>query len=97
MEEPARFRRDSMKHTRIPYLLIFRRYGVRLAAISFTWYSSLQGVFDLDASNSFHSLGFCMISSRNNLSLILLNPLTSLVFSYPVRTLFLDGRVFLIH
>jgi MFS family permease len=38
MEEPARFRQDSMKHARIPYLLIFRRYGVRLAAISVTWF-----------------------------------------------------------
>jgi hypothetical protein len=38
MEEPARFRKDSMKNARIPYLLILRRYGVRLAAISATWY-----------------------------------------------------------
>jgi len=38
MEEPVRFRKDSMKHARIPYLLILRRYGVRLAAISCTWF-----------------------------------------------------------
>jgi len=38
MEEPARFRKDSMKNARIPYLLIFRRYGVRLAAIALTWF-----------------------------------------------------------
>lgn len=38
MEEPARFRKDTMKNARIPYLLILRRYGVRLAAISLTWY-----------------------------------------------------------
>jgi len=38
MEEPARFRKDSMKNARIPYLLIFRRYGIRLAAIALTWF-----------------------------------------------------------
>jgi len=38
MEEPSRFKRDSMKHTKIPYWLIIKRYWVRLAAISFTWF-----------------------------------------------------------
>ena len=38
MDEPARYRKDSMKHARIPYLLVLRRYGGRLAAISFTWF-----------------------------------------------------------
>ena len=38
MEEPARFRQDSMKNARIPYTLVIRRYGVRLAAISSAWY-----------------------------------------------------------
>jgi MFS family permease len=38
MDEPARFKRDSMKNARIPYMLVFRRYGVRLAAISVTWF-----------------------------------------------------------
>ncbi|KAH9481417.1 Glycerophosphocholine permease GIT4 [Psilocybe cubensis] len=38
MDEPERYKKDSMKHTRIPYLLILRRYGGRLAAISFTWF-----------------------------------------------------------
>jgi MFS family permease len=38
MEEPERFRKDSMKNARIPYLLIFRRYGTRLVAISITWF-----------------------------------------------------------
>jgi hypothetical protein len=37
MEEPARYKRDSMKFARIPYLLIFRRYGVRLIGISAVW------------------------------------------------------------
>ncbi|KJA19447.1 hypothetical protein HYPSUDRAFT_204509 [Hypholoma sublateritium FD-334 SS-4] len=38
MEEPARFRKDSMKHARIPYWLVLRRYGGSLAAISATWF-----------------------------------------------------------
>jgi len=38
MEEPSRFKRDSMKNTRIPYLLIFKRYWVRWLAISTTWF-----------------------------------------------------------
>ncbi|KAG6908326.1 hypothetical protein DXG01_005237 [Tephrocybe rancida] len=38
MEEPERFKKDSMKRARIPYGLVLRRYGVRLAAISFTWF-----------------------------------------------------------
>ncbi|PPQ67528.1 hypothetical protein CVT25_006069 [Psilocybe cyanescens] len=38
MEEPARYKKDSMKHARIPYMLVLRRYGGRLAAISFTWF-----------------------------------------------------------
>lgn len=38
MKEPERYRRDSMKNARIPYRLVFRRYGVSLAALSFTWF-----------------------------------------------------------
>lgn len=38
MQEPARFRKDSMKHARIPYRLVLKRYGPNLAAISFTWF-----------------------------------------------------------
>jgi hypothetical protein len=39
MDEPDRYKKDSMKRTKIPYLLIIRRYGVRLAAISVTWFA----------------------------------------------------------
>ncbi|KAF9565208.1 putative metabolite transporter [Agrocybe pediades] len=38
MDEPLRYKKDSMKNARIPYGLILRRYGGRLAAISFTWF-----------------------------------------------------------
>ncbi|KAJ3571096.1 hypothetical protein NP233_g3977 [Leucocoprinus birnbaumii] len=38
MDEPERFKKDSMKHARIPYWLVFKRYWVSLAAISFTWF-----------------------------------------------------------
>ncbi|KAJ3510088.1 hypothetical protein NLJ89_g4872 [Agrocybe chaxingu] len=38
MDEPARYKKDSMKHAKIPYMLVLRRYGGSLAAISFTWF-----------------------------------------------------------
>ena len=38
MEEPERFKRDSMRDTRIPYWLIVKRYWVGLAAISLSWF-----------------------------------------------------------
>ncbi|KAI0370362.1 metabolite transporter [Pilatotrama ljubarskyi] len=38
MEEPTRYKKDSMAHAKVPYLLIIRRYWVRLAAISITWF-----------------------------------------------------------
>jgi len=38
MKEPERFKKDSMKHVKIPYKLVLKRYGVSLAAISFTWF-----------------------------------------------------------
>jgi len=51
MEEPSRYKRDSMKNVRIPYLLIFKRYWVRLAAISshgsFTILSLIRSVSTL--------------------------------------------------
>ncbi|KAG6886656.1 hypothetical protein C0995_006125 [Termitomyces sp. Mi166 len=34
MEEPERYKKESMRRTGIPYGLVLRRYGVRLAAIS---------------------------------------------------------------
>ncbi|PPQ65301.1 hypothetical protein CVT26_000261 [Gymnopilus dilepis] len=38
MDEPVRYKKDSMKHARIPYMLVLRRYWKRLAAISVTWF-----------------------------------------------------------
>ncbi|KAL7279070.1 metabolite transporter [Trametes coccinea BRFM310] len=38
MDEPTRFKKDSMARARVPYLLIIRRYWVSLAAISITWF-----------------------------------------------------------
>jgi hypothetical protein len=39
MDEPELYKKSSMKAVKIPYSLIFRKYGVRLAAISITWYA----------------------------------------------------------
>lgn len=38
MQNPSHYRKHSMRDTRIPYLLIIRRYWVNLLAISFTWF-----------------------------------------------------------
>ncbi|TRM64448.1 major facilitator superfamily domain-containing protein [Schizophyllum amplum] len=38
MDEPERYKKDSMKHAKIPYMLVLKRYGFQLAAISFTWF-----------------------------------------------------------
>jgi len=38
MEEPSRYKRDSMRNTKIPYWLIFKRYWVRWLAVSTTWF-----------------------------------------------------------
>ncbi|KNZ72939.1 putative metabolite transport protein, partial [Termitomyces sp. J132] len=38
MDEPLRFKKDSMKYTKIPYLLVLKRYWRSLAAISFVWF-----------------------------------------------------------
>ncbi|KAF8887081.1 major facilitator superfamily domain-containing protein [Infundibulicybe gibba] len=38
MGESPRYKTDSMKYATIPYILIYRRYGVRLAAISAVWF-----------------------------------------------------------
>jgi hypothetical protein len=35
--EPDRYKKDSMKHARIPYKLVIKRYGRSLAAISLIW------------------------------------------------------------
>lgn len=37
MEEPDRYKRDSMRDTKIPYSLVLKRYWVQLLAISFVW------------------------------------------------------------
>ena len=38
MEEPTRFKRDSMKRTKTPYLLIIRRYWSQFLGICITWF-----------------------------------------------------------
>jgi hypothetical protein len=38
MDEPTRFKKDSMKNAKIPYWLIIKRYWVGLAALSLTWF-----------------------------------------------------------
>ncbi|KAJ7165511.1 major facilitator superfamily domain-containing protein [Mycena crocata] len=38
MDEPELYKQSSMKKVKIPYILVLRKYGVRLAAISLTWF-----------------------------------------------------------
>lgn len=43
MDEPALFRKDSMKRARIPYGLVFRRYGVSMSALALAWLVATLG------------------------------------------------------
>ncbi|KAI1454412.1 MFS general substrate transporter [Annulohypoxylon moriforme] len=38
LKEPAEFSRNSMKHAKTPYFLIFRYYGFRLLIVSLIWF-----------------------------------------------------------
>lgn len=38
MEEPEAYKKNSMRHTRIPYWLIIKRYWLKLLAVSITWF-----------------------------------------------------------
>jgi len=39
MEEPTMYKKGAMKSgVRVPYMLVFRKYGVRLAGISLSWF-----------------------------------------------------------
>jgi hypothetical protein len=38
MEEPTRYKKDSMRNAPIPYGLVLKRYWKDLAAISITWF-----------------------------------------------------------
>ncbi|KAM6504461.1 Major facilitator superfamily domain containing protein [Amanita muscaria] len=38
MEEPVRFRKDSMKRTPIPYFLVFKKYGLSMSALAIAWF-----------------------------------------------------------
>ncbi|KAG2358289.1 MFS Git1p-related glycerophosphoinositol and glycerophosphocholine permease [Suillus spraguei] len=38
MEEPTRYKRDSMKYVRIPYMLVIKRYWRGLLGISLAWF-----------------------------------------------------------
>lgn len=38
VKEPEEFARNSMRHTRTPYLLVLRFYGFRLLIVSLIWF-----------------------------------------------------------
>ena len=52
LQEPEEFKRESMRETRIPYLLVLRHYGGRLFVVSLIWF-----VYD------FSSYSFSLYSS----------------------------------
>lgn len=53
MEEPSRYKRDSMKHVRIPYGLVIKRYWRGLLGVSLSWF-----IYDFITyvNNRFHAL-----------------------------------------
>lgn len=38
MDEPEAYKKNAMKHVKIPYRLIIKRYWRKLAAVSFCWF-----------------------------------------------------------
>ncbi|KAL2069597.1 hypothetical protein VTL71DRAFT_14276 [Oculimacula yallundae] len=38
LQEPEEFKKESMKHVKIPYLLVLKYYGFRLAIVSLVWF-----------------------------------------------------------
>lgn len=42
MDEPEAYRKNSMKHVKIPYFLIIKRYWRKLLAVSFCWFSEYK-------------------------------------------------------
>lgn len=38
LDEPEEFKRETMKHTRTPWLLVAKFYGPRLFVVSLIWY-----------------------------------------------------------
>ena len=82
MEEPTRFKKDSMKNTKIPYRLVIKRYWPSLLAISVTWF-----IYDFIAYP---------VSSITNLSLYPFanEVILSLVCTLqPLLTVSLDRRI----
>ncbi|KAK7032810.1 MFS Git1p-related glycerophosphoinositol [Favolaschia claudopus] len=47
MDEPELYKKSSMKSVKIPYMLVLRKYGVQLAAVSVTWcvHISIFGIY----------------------------------------------------
>lgn len=86
IDEPERFKKDSMKTARIPYLLILRRYGGRLAAISFTWLVCCGTCFGCILTLFFGPLGSSTISSRKLSFLQCWSLPAHCIFRYPVSS-----------
>ncbi len=70
MDESERYKKDSMKRVRIPYMLVLRRYGGSLAAISFTWYVLLHkpcsGLNNCQVPIRLHCVSVCISSRSSN-------------------------------
>ncbi|KAF8888073.1 major facilitator superfamily domain-containing protein [Infundibulicybe gibba] len=77
--EPPRYRKDSMKYTTIPYLLIARRYGVRLTAIAVVWF-----LYDLVVYFRLYSSTVLMSNTNNHNSLTRGSSAISVVFGWTV-------------
>lgn len=72
MDEPERFKRDSMKHAKIPYRLIIKRYWVGLLAVSASWFLYDFIVYPV-CSLSFHPLVFILTFSFIPVRFVLYN------------------------
>ncbi|TVY84538.1 Major glycerophosphoinositol permease GIT3 [Lachnellula suecica] len=71
LKEPEEFKRESMKHVRIPYGLVLRYYGFRLAIVSAIWF-----IYD------FSTYSFGLYSSTILANIYGANPSLALTFGW---------------
>ncbi|KAF8887078.1 major facilitator superfamily domain-containing protein [Infundibulicybe gibba] len=76
MGESPRYKTDSMKYATIPYILIYRRYGVRLAAISAVWFLYDFVAYPVSLLDPPYQMSIHMIFQVRHLFLAILNDLT---------------------
>ncbi|KAG5440174.1 hypothetical protein PCANB_001743 [Pneumocystis canis] len=86
MNEPESYRAYAMKRVRIPYKIIFKKYGMRLFFISLVWYNFTSYSFGIYFATILHSID-------KNMSLANIFGWTTLIYLFYLPGSFL-GAIF---